>query len=82
MDKGKLSTGANLLRLSTLGINFSLSFFAGLGMGWGVKKLFHTGDWVIFVGMLVGIVGSYFLLIGDLKSLQPPKRNQPDDKEG
>ena len=43
MDKGKLSTGANLLRLSTLGINFVLCTFAGLGLGWLAHKYLHLG---------------------------------------
>ncbi len=39
MDKGKLSTGANLLRLSTRGINFVLCTFAGLGAGLAAQKV-------------------------------------------
>ncbi len=80
MDPRKLSTSANLLRLSTLGINFAFSIFAGLGLGWGATKLFHLGDWAIIVGMILGIVSSYVLLIQDLKDLQPPKGAPPDGK--
>jgi F0F1-type ATP synthase assembly protein I len=76
MDQRKLSTGANLLRLSTLGMNFALSIFVGLFMGWGVHKLFHLGNWVIIAGMILGIISSYVLLFQDLKALNAPA----DDK--
>ena len=79
MDPRKLSTGANLLRLSTLGMNFALSIFVGLGLGWGATKLFHLGDWAIIVGMLLGIVASYALLFEDLKALNSPKNGGPSD---
>jgi len=75
MDKRGLSTSANLLRLSTLGINFVLCTFAGLGLGWVFKKLFHLGDWVMIVGLLFGVVTSYVVLFKDLKTLnQNPKK--------
>ena len=76
MDQRKLSTSANLLRLSTLGMNFALSIFVGLFMGWGVHKLFHLGNWVIIAGMILGIISSYVLLFQDLKALNGPA----DDK--
>jgi F0F1-type ATP synthase assembly protein I len=76
MDQRKLSTGANLLRLSTLGMNFALSIFVGLFMGWGVHKLFHWGNWVIVAGMILGVISSYVLLFQDLKTLNPSS----DDK--
>ena len=72
MDPRKLSTSANLLRLSTLGLNFALSIFVGLFLGWGINKLFHWGSWVIIVGMLLGIISSYVLLFEDLKKLNAP----------
>jgi F0F1-type ATP synthase assembly protein I len=74
MDPRKLSTSANLLRLSTLGINFALSIFVGLFLGWGANYLFHWGTWVIIVGMILGVVSSYVLLFEDLKKLnETPK---------
>lgn len=76
MDPRKLSTGANLLRLSTLGINFALSIFVGLFLGWGINRLFHWGNWVIVAGMVLGIISSYVLLFQDLKDLNSP----PDDQ--
>ena len=76
MDKRKLSTGANLLRLSTLGLNFALSIFVGLFLGWGINKLFHWGPWVIIAGMLLGIVTSYVVLIEDLKALNSTSGNK------
>ncbi len=72
MDPRKLSTGANLLRLSTLGLNFALSIFVGLFLGWGLNRLFHWGTWVIVVGMILGVVSSYVLLFEDLKKLNEP----------
>jgi F0F1-type ATP synthase assembly protein I len=75
MDQRKLSTSANLLRLSTLGINFSLSVFAGLFMGWGLNKLFHWGTWVIVAGMIVGVIASYVLLFEDLRTLNANTTN-------
>jgi F0F1-type ATP synthase assembly protein I len=77
MDQRKLSASANLLRLSTLGINFSLSIFVGLFMGWGLNKLFHWGTWLIVAGMILGVISSYVMLLEDLKTLNA---NTPDDK--
>ena len=78
MDKGKLSTSANLLRLSTLGINFVLCTFAGVGLGWVAHRYLHLGEWAILVGLLFGVLASYYVLIEDLKALnrgpqKPPK---------
>jgi len=77
MDKGKLSTGAILLRLSTLGINFVLCTFAGLGLGLLAKKFLHLGDWVIVVGLVFGIVTSYAVLFQDLKMINKDVDNPP-----
>jgi F0F1-type ATP synthase assembly protein I len=77
MDQRKLSTGANLLRLSTLGINFVLCTFAGLGLGWLVKKIFHLEDWVMIVGLLFGIVTSYVVLFQDAKALNQDAKKPP-----
>lgn len=81
MDSGKLSTSAKQLRLTTLGLNFSFSIVVGLAMGWGAKKLFHLGDWVIMAGILLGILSSYLILFEDLKSLQPPPKNPPNENK-
>lgn len=43
MDKRKLSAGADLLRLSTLGINFALCVFAGVALGWAAERWLHLG---------------------------------------
>ena len=79
MDKGKLSNSANLLRLSTLGINFVLCTFAGLGLGLLAKRFLHFGDWVMMAGLFLGIVASYWVLLEDLKALRggPPKPPSP-----
>ena len=79
MDKGKLSTSANLLRLSSLGINFVLCTFAGVGLGWLARKYLHLGDWVIMAGFFFGVVASYVILFKDLKTLGqgPPKPPTP-----
>jgi hypothetical protein len=76
LDKGKLSTGANLLRLSTLGLNLALSIFAGLALGWGAQKIFHCGDWIMLVGTLLGIVAGYYGLFNDIKNL-PKDKDKP-----
>jgi len=78
MDKRRLSAGADLLRLSTLGINFSLSIFVGLGLGLLVKKVFRVeGAWPVIAGLLLGIVSSYYTLIRDLKALRPGEKKGP-----
>ncbi len=77
MDPRKLSTSANLLRLSTLGINFSLAVFVGLFLGWGANKLLHWGSWLIIAGMLLGVISSYVLLFEDLKKLNEPPLGKP-----
>ncbi len=77
MDKGKLSAGADLLRLSTLGLNFVLCTFAGFGLGLLLHKYLHWGEWVIMVGFLFGVAASYVILFEDLKSLGGPKKPPP-----
>jgi F0F1-type ATP synthase assembly protein I len=81
MDQRKLSTSANLLRLSTLGMNFALSIFVGLFMGWGVHKIFHLGTWVIVAGMLLGVISSYVLLFEDLKALNSSSGDKSDGSQ-
>jgi F0F1-type ATP synthase assembly protein I len=80
MDPRKLSTGADLVRLSVLGLNFSLSIFVGAGLGWGAMRLFNLGSWAFIVGMLLGIVASYVLLFEDLRALNHPKGGSSDGK--
>ena len=77
MDKGKLSTGSNLLRLSTLGINFVLCTFAGLGFGWLLNRYLHLGDWVVMAGFVFGIIASYVVLIESLRSLNKNSKKPP-----
>lgn len=77
MDKGKLSTGANLLRLSTLGINFTLCTLAGVGLGLLLRKFLNLGDWVVVVCFLLGVAASYWTLFKDLKSLNQNNRKPP-----
>ena len=77
MDKGNLSTSANLLRLSTVGLNFVFCTFAGLLLGLGAKKLLHLGDWVVIVGVLFGIVASYVTLFRDLKAWNKDMNDPP-----
>ena len=77
MDPRKLSTGANLLRLSTLGINFVLCTFAGLGFGWLLKRFLHLGDWVMMAGLFLGICASYYVLIEDLRALRDSSKKPP-----
>ena len=75
MDQRKLSTSANLLRLSTLGINFVLTTFLGLGVGWLLNRYLHWGPWVIIVGLLMGVFSSYYLMIEDIRQItQPPSK--------
>jgi F0F1-type ATP synthase assembly protein I len=57
-------------------MNFALSIFAGLFIGWGINKLFHWGSWVIVAGMILGVISSYVLLFQDIKALNVPA----DDK--
>jgi F0F1-type ATP synthase assembly protein I len=69
MDPRKLSTGAHLVRVSLIGLNFVISILVGLALGWGVQQLWHWGHWVIIVGILLGIVTGYYLLFDDLRKL-------------
>lgn len=77
MDKGKLSTSANLLRLSTLGINFVLTTFLGAGAGWLLNHYLHWGPWVIIAGLLLGVFSSFYLVIADIREISPPPKNSP-----
>ena len=74
MDKEKLSTSADLLRLSTLGISFVLCTFAGLGLGLLLHKYLHWGNWVIMAGFGFGVIASYVILFEDLKALDGPRK--------
>jgi len=76
MDKEKLSASANLLRLSTLGINFVFCTFAGVGLGFLARQYLHLGDWAIMAGFFFGVIASYVVLYKDLKVLI---RNNPKD---
>lgn len=80
MDKGKLSASADLLRLSTLGLNFVLCNFAGVGAGWLLNHYCGVGDWVVIVGLLLGIAAGYRVLVEDLKKLNA-KKSPPNDHE-
>ena len=77
MDKGKLSTSANLLRVSTLGINFVLCTFAGVGLGWLARKYLHLGDWALLAGFLFGVITSYVILFESLKTIARDSRRPP-----
>jgi F0F1-type ATP synthase assembly protein I len=77
MDKGKLSTSANLLRLSTLGMNFVFTTFLGAGAGWLLNRYFHWGPWVIIAGLLVGVFSSFYLMIADIRAIPQPPKNLP-----
>lgn len=70
MDQGKLSTGSHLLRLSTLGINFALCTFVGLGLGWFLHNYFGLGDWTLMAGLFFGIAAGAWTVYQQLKSLQ------------
>jgi F0F1-type ATP synthase assembly protein I len=79
MDKGKLSTGANFLRLSTLGFTFVFCTFAGLFLGWLLRRFLNWGDWVVVAGLVFGVITSYVVLFEDLRKLNqnPPKPPAP-----
>lgn len=77
MDKGKLSASANLLRLSTLGLNFVLCNFAGVGIGWLLNRYCGLGDWVIIAGLFLGIAAGYRILVLDLKKLNAKNPKEP-----
>ena len=81
MDKGKLSASADLLRLSTLGLNFVLCNFAGVGIGWLLNHYCGVGDWVIIAGLFLGIVAGYRILVEDLKKLNAKKPGPSDDEK-
>ncbi len=69
MDQGKLSTGAHLLRLSTLGFNLVLCTFAGVALGWLARKFLGLGDWVLMVGFFFGIFAGFWTVYEQLRSL-------------
>ena len=80
MDKGKLSTSANLLRVSSLGITFVLCTFAGVLLGLLGRKYFHLGDWAVIVGFLFGVLTSYVILFEDVRKLNKGMGNPPTPK--
>ncbi len=77
MDKGRLSASANLLRLSTLGIQFVLSTFVGMFLGWCLKRFFHWGDWTIMAGFFFGVIAGYFGLLEAVRSLDRDSKKPP-----
>ena len=80
MDKGKLSASADLLRLSTLGLNFAFCILAGVGLGWALVRFLGAGNWAIMTGFLVGVASGYLLVFEDLKRLNA-KKTAPNDHE-
>ncbi|HET9870311.1 MAG TPA: hypothetical protein VFR02_07445 [bacterium] len=80
MDQGKLPPRAHLLRLSLLGLNFALSIFTGLALGWAAQKFLHWGDGAVLAGMVLGIVAGYWGLFAELKKLRIPKSPPRDPR--
>lgn len=77
MDKGRLSAGADLLRLSTLGLNFAFCILAGVALGWLLVHYLGAGNWAILAGFLLGVAAGYLLLFEDLKRLNAKNTKKP-----
>ncbi|HVZ81571.1 MAG TPA: AtpZ/AtpI family protein [bacterium] len=51
--------------------------FAGVGIGWLLNHYLGVGDWVVIVGLLLGIAAGYRVLVEDLKKLNARKPPRP-----
>jgi len=75
MDPRRLSVGAQLYRLSTLGITVAVCVFLGLGAGVLLQKWFGWGDWVVLTGIVVGVLSGFAEMLRELMGLKAPKDN-------
>jgi len=76
MDPRRLSQGADLLRLSTLGLTFVLCNFAGAGLGWLAVRYLGVGGWAVMVGLFFGILAGAWTVYEQVRATlgrKPPK---------
>lgn len=48
-----------LLQASTVGLNLVLSTFVGLGIGYGLDKLFKTSPYLTIIFLIIGIISGF-----------------------
>jgi hypothetical protein len=66
MDPRKISVGAHLYRLSTLGITVAFCIFLGLGLGVLARKYLGGGDGAVLIGILVGVLAGFYQMVHEL----------------
>jgi F0F1-type ATP synthase assembly protein I len=76
MDPKKVVLGATLYRLSAVGINLGACIFVGLGLGWLCRKYFHWGDWVVILGIVIGVLAGFFEGIQEIRKLTKQQNEQ------
>jgi len=59
MSNDKRAWMRNAALASSIGIVLVVSTVMGYGLGLLLKRLFHFGEWVVMVGLLIGIVAGF-----------------------
>ena len=58
-QKPEKSLIGHLLDASSVGIQLVVSTFAGLLIGYGLDRLFHTFPWLTFIFLIIGIISGF-----------------------
>ncbi len=70
MDPERVSLGAHLYRLSTLGITVAFCIFLGLGLGMLARKYLGWGNGAVLVGILLGVLAGFYEMVHELSMLK------------
>jgi F0F1-type ATP synthase assembly protein I len=73
MDPRRISVGAHLLRLSTLGITVAFCIFLGLGIGLLLKKYLGWGDGAVIGGIILGVLAGFAEMVRELTLVRNDK---------
>jgi F0F1-type ATP synthase assembly protein I len=66
-NNGKWWTKAGIA--SSIGLMLVVSTVIGYGLGLLLKRIFHLGDWIVFVCLMLGIIAGFVEMIRTAISL-------------
>ena len=65
--------------LTQLGLSVALPLAGFIFLAWWLRSQFSLGDWVLWIGILLGLVSALDGLRYSLKLLSRLGKNKPDD---
>lgn len=74
-DNGNRWTKAGIA--SSIGLMLVVSTVIGYGLGLLLQRIFHAGDWIVFVGLLLGIAAGFVEMIRTALSLSEDDDRKP-----